>query len=382
MIKLIGKLVVVLLAIAFGFSLNFLLPLIMGMPDMGMPGMGQMPPPAVKALELVESPVDERDDYIATVEPVREVMVRSEASGYVDAVHFQEGSLVQEGDLLFVIDQKRYRAMVEARAAELASARAEVSRAQKFLKRLNEAGERSVSQSDIDTAESANLQAIATMKQAEANLNLAEVDLSYTEIRAPISGRVGAAKITKGNYVDPASGELARIVQVDPIRVVFSMTDRAYLDARRKALGGDTSVLVARARLPNGVTLPTIGEIEFADNAMNARTGTMAVRYLFENPDEMLVAGGYVNILIGKADRPMGLRVPQRAVLVDPDGTYVLTANADGLVGMARVTLGDTVETDVVVLSGLKAGDRVIVDGVQKAMPGMPASVTLLEAAQ
>jgi len=172
------------------------------------------------------------------------------------------------------------------------------------------------------------------------------------------------------------------VVQVDPIRIVFSMTDRAYLDARQQALAGNTDALVAQARLPNGVMLPSVGKLDFIDNAMNMKTGTMAVRYLFENADEMLVAGGYVNILLGKPERPMGLRVPQRAVLVDPDGSYILTVNEEGLVGMARVVLGGTVESDVVVASGLKVGDRVIVDGVQKVQPGMPASVTLLEAAQ
>ena len=325
--------------------------------------------------------VDSRDEYIATVEPVQQVMVRSEVSGYVDAVHFAEGSMVQEGDLLFTVDQKKFRSQVEAGEALLRSAEAELDRANKFLERLQGAGQ-SVSKSDLDTAISAQLQAQAIMKQAEANLNLAKLDLSYSEIRSPISGRVGAAQITKGNYVSPASGELARIVQVDPIRVVFSMTDRAYLNARQKALAGDTDVLVAQVRLPNGVSLPTVGKVEFSDNAMNAKTGTMAVRYLFDNQDEMLVAGGYVNLMIGQPDRPMGLRLPQRAVLLDSDGSYVLTLGEEDVVGVTRVVLGDQIEGDVIVASGLNEGDRVIVDGVQKAMPGMPATVMLMEATQ
>jgi RND family efflux transporter MFP subunit len=381
MLKSVVKLVVILLAIAFGFSLNFLLPLFMPMPGMGPMGMGEMPPPAVKALELKEAPLDTRTEFIASVEPVQQVMVRSEVAGYVDSVHFKEGSLVKEGDLLFTIDQKKYRSLVEADEAMLGSAKAELNRAQKFLDRLTSAGQ-SVSQSDLDTAVSAHLKAEAIMKQAEANVHLAKLDLDYSEIRSPISGRIGVARITKGNYVSSASGELARIVQVDPMRVVFSMTDRAYLNARQQALAGDTDVLVAQVRLPNGTTLPAVGKVEFADNAMNMKTGTMAIRYLFENTDEMLVAGGYVNILVGKPNRPMGLRVPQRAVLIDSDGSYVLTVNEEGLVGMTRVNLGGTIEADRIVASGLKPGDRVIVDGVQKAQPGMTASVTLMEAAQ
>ncbi len=380
MLKKVGALIVIIFAIAFGYSLVFILPMPMG--DMGMMGMGEMPPPAVKAMELQESPLDVLDEYIASVVPVQEVMVRTQVSGYVDAVHFQEGSMVQEGDLLFTIDQKQYRALVLARQAELSSAQAEFERSEKFLNRLKNAGERSVSQSDIDTAESAYLKAVAILKQAEANLNLAEIDLAYSEIRSPISGRIGAAMITKGNYVTSGSGELARIVQVDPIRVVFSMTDRAFLDIRQNVLAGETDMLDARVRLPNKAILPMIGKKEFSDNAMNEKTGTLAVRYLFDNPDELLVAGGYVNILLGKPERPMGLRIPQRAVLVNPEGSYVLTVTEEGMVGMAAITVGATIEADVEVTAGLKVGDRVIVDGVQKVQPGMPASVTLVEAAQ
>jgi RND family efflux transporter MFP subunit len=381
MLKFVIKSVVAVVLVAFGFSLNFLLPLFMPMSGMDMMGMGAMPPPAVKALELMEAPLDTRDEYIATVEPVQEVMVRSEVSGYIDAVHFTEGSLVKDGDLLFTIDQKKYRSLVEAGEALLESARAEYDRAEKFLERLKGAGN-SVSQSDLDEGTSAFLRAEAIMKQAEANLNLARVDLSYSEIRSPISGRIGATMVTKGNYVSSGAEGLARVVQVDPIRVVFSMTDRAYLTARQEALGGDTDVLVAQVRLPNGVTLPTVGNVEFTDNAMNMKTGTMAVRYLFDNPDEMLVAGGYVNIMLGRPDRPTGLRIPQRAVLVDADGSYVLTVNEEGMVGMTRVEVGNTIEADIEVLSGLKVGDRIIVEGVQKAMPGMPAAVTLMETVQ
>ncbi|MEI6891220.1 MAG: efflux RND transporter periplasmic adaptor subunit [Pontiella sp.] len=381
MLKMLVKLVVILLAVAFGFSLNFLLPLFLSPPGAGMMGMGKLPPPAVKVIELKVVPLDTRSEFIATIEPVQEVLVRSEVSGYVDRVHFKEGSLVQEGDLLFTIDQKKYRSLVAADEAMLESAQAELSRAQTFMDRLIAAGN-SISLSDLDTAVSAHLKAEAIMKQAEATVHLARLDLAYSEIRSPINGRIGVARITKGNYVSSAAGELARIVQVDPMRVVFAMTDRAYLDARQKALAGHADALIAQVRLPNGATLPTLGKIEFTDNAMNMKTGTMAVRYLFENADEMLVAGGYVNLMIGPSDRPMGLRIPQRAVLMDTEGSYVLTVNEAGLVGMTRVELGRTIESDRMVVSGLKSGDRVIVDGVQKARPGLTATVTLLEAAQ
>ena len=378
MVKAIGKVVIAIVLIGVGYFISLFVP--SGGPPPGMMGMGEMPPPAVIAVELKERPLDVLEDHIATVEPVQEVMVRSEVAGYIDDVHFTEGSFVKAGDLLFTIDQKQYQAMVDVREAELARAKAELNRAEKFFKRMREANKRSVSQSDLDTAESDQLQAVANLKQAAANLNLAKIDLGYAKVRAPISGRIGVAKVTKGNYVTSASNELARIVQISPIRVVFSMTDRAYLDFRAQELAGTSDGLVAYIRLPNGTQLPLVGKKEFDDNVMNPETGTMAVRYLFDNPDGRLVPGGYVNILLGLRQRPMGIRIPQRAVLLDPKGSYVLTVNGEGQVGTARVEIGESVEGDFVVLSGLKAGDRIVVDGVQKARPGMTAQVTLPEA--
>ena len=378
MIKAIGKVVIAIVLIGVGYFISLFVP--SGGPPPGMMGMGEMPPPAVIAVELKERPLDVLEDHIATVEPVQEVMVRSEVAGYIDDVHFTEGSFVKAGDLLFTIDQKQYQAMVDVREAELARAKAELDRAEKFFKRMREANKRSVSQSDLDTAESDQLQAVANLKQAMANLNLAKIDLGYAKVRAPISGRIGMAKVTKGNYVTSASNELARIVQTSPIRVVFSMTDRAYLDFRAQESAGTSDGLVAHIRLPNGTQLPLVGKKEFDDNVMNPETGTMAVRYLFDNPDGRLVPGGYVNILLGSRQRPMGIRIPQRALLLDPKGSYVLTVNGEGQVGTARVEIGESVEGDFVVLSGLKAGDRIVVDGVQKVRPGMTAQVTLQEA--
>ena len=373
--------VAIIIAAGMGFFVRGLLPA--GGPPPGMMGMGAMPPPAVVAQELKDEPLDVLDEYIATVEPVQEVMIKTEVSGYIDAVHFKEGAMVEEGDLLFTIDQKQYQAMIAVREAELARTDAELKRSMQFLERMHEASARSISQSDLDTAESDYLQAVAAQKQAEANLNLARIDLAYAEVRAPIHGRIGAAMLTKGNYVDSMMGDtLARIVQSSPIRAVFSMTDRAWLDLRSQELNGAANGLIARIRLPNGVEVPAIGKKDFDSNVMSSETGTIAVRYLFDNPDGLLVPGGYVNILLGQPEPPMGIRVPRKSVLTDPQGSYVLTVNADGQVSQARIELGQSIADEVVVLSGLKAGDRVVIEGLQKVQPGMTAAVTLQEATQ
>jgi RND family efflux transporter MFP subunit len=264
----------------------------------------------------------------------------------------------------------------------LEGAKAELDRAGKYLKRLRNTDRKGVSASDLETAESAHLQAKAALLQAEANLELAVIDLSYAEIRAPIGGRIGEAMMTKGNYVSVASEILARIVQDDPIRVAFSMTDRAYLNLRQQELAGENEALNARIRLPNGAAFPTVGKKEFDDNEMNPETGTMAVRYLFDNTDGLLVPGGYVNILLGVPERPMGIRVPQKAIMLDPEGSYVLTVDEAGMVGVSRVELGGTIGDDRIALAGLNEGDRVVVEGVQKVQPGMTAAVTLQETEQ
>jgi membrane fusion protein (multidrug efflux system) len=237
---------------------------------------------------------------------------------------------------------------------------------------MKSADVRSISKSDMDSAESMLL-------RAKAALQLAQVSLNYTEIKAPVSGRIGAAYVTKGNYVTSASGALARIVQIDPVRVVFSLTDREYLALRQKEIAGLGSVRIAQVRLPGGTVLPVSGKKDFDDNAINPATGTIAVRYLFDNADGLLVPGGYVKILLENQDAEKGIRIPQKAVLVDQQGSYVLTVDEAGKVSPARIKPGVQLGAELIVQSGLKAGDRIVIDGVQKAVPGATVKVTLAE---
>jgi RND family efflux transporter MFP subunit len=333
-----------------------------GMPP-GMTGAGQMPPASVHAMEVQSSFLQPEEEYIALVEPVQDVMIRSEVSGTIETVHFTEGGAVNTGEILFTIDRRTYQAAVD-------TAKAELLRAQWRYDRLKNADERSVSRSDMESAES-------DLLSAQAAYDLAEADLERTEIKAPVSGRIGAALVRKGNYVSPASGALARIVQIDPVRVVFSMTDRDYLRLRQKELSGETGIREAAVRLPDGTILPTIGKKDFDDNAVNPQTGTIAVRYLFENREKLLIPGGYVTALLRSAESEKSIKIPQKSLLVDQQGTYVLTVDEQGSVGTARIEAGRQVGPDVIVLSGLKPGDRIITDGIQKAAPG--ATVQIIE---
>lgn len=327
------------------------------------PGMGamQMPPPAVRMMTVEEVPLETADEYIAHVEPVQEVSLVPEVSGQIEAVYFEEGAMVQEGEVLLRIDSASYRATAD-------SALAELLRAQRRYERLQRADSRSVARTDLEAAESDYLRA----KAAE---ELAQVDLRKTEIKAPVSGRIGALLVKKGNYVSPATPSLARIVQLDPIRVVFSQTDRDYLEQRRSELAAGAISYEARVLLADGSLYSRPGTKDFDDNVIQSETGTLAVRYRFENADGLLVPGGYVTVRLINSAAPKGIRIPQRALLIDAQGAYVLTVDAAGKVGVLRVSAGDQVGQDVVILSGLKAGDRVMIDGLQKTRPGAVVQV-------
>lgn len=354
-----GMIVVLVIGILIGWFAKGLLG--SGGPPPGMPGMGAMPPPVVAAMTVKETSLEPINEYIAAVEPIQDVMIRSEVSGYIDDVHFTEGSLVQEGDLLFTIDPSSYQAKADAAEADLI-------RTQKLYERMQKADTRSVSKADMENAKSDYL-------RAQADYKLAQVALNYTQIKAPVSGRIGAAKLTKGNYVTSASEPLAHLVQLDPIRVVFSQTDREYLAYRRSELAGHADILEAHIRLPDGSDFPTLGKKDFDDNAINPQTGTIAVRYLFDNPNGLLIPGGYVTAQLENPAGQTGLKIPQRAILMDQQGMYVLTVDVAGVVGIARVTVGEQIAENVVILSGLKTGDRIVIDGLQKARPGATVQV-------
>lgn len=327
-------------------------------PEMG--GM-KMPPATVKVMTVAEQLLGAADEYIASVEPVQDVVITPEVSGKIEQIHFIEGDLVREGDLLFTIDRSAWQAAANAAEAVMISAK-------KRYDRLKKADARSVSASDLESAESDYL-------SGKAAYDLAMVDLNHTEIKAPVSGRIGEAMVKKGNYVMPGGADLARIVQLNPIRVVFSQTDREFLTLRRQELSGDAAALEARVILADGSVFANTGKKDFEDNAINPDTGTIAVRYLFDNPDGLLVPGGYVTVQLSNPAGETGIKIPQRALLIDADGTYVLTVDEAGTVRTLRVEAGDQVDMDVVVLSGLKPGDRVVTDGVQKAMPGATVQV-------
>lgn len=344
-----------------------------------MPNMAAMSggTPSVLIKQVTQTNIAPKKSYIARVEAIKSVDLKPQISGYVEKVLFQEGSLVNEGDILFIIEQKRYLANVELRQAELASAKASLVRAERDYNRQKSLSKQNyASKATLDTSESNYLQAKAAVAQAQANLELAKIDLDYTEIKAPITGYIGKAMVTEGNYVNSSTESLARIVQTDPIRVAFAVTDKDMLSAQNSNLKDQP--LQTELVLPNGQVLVNHLKSRFSDNEIDPSTATITLYAEYENDKGLLIPGNYVDIRIGNKEPQMAILVPQAALAQDEHGNYVMTVNDDNVTEQKRVVLGDVIEDSQVVLEGLSGDDKVIIQGLQKVKDGQNVKAQLI----
>jgi RND family efflux transporter MFP subunit len=333
------------------------------------PAMTRQPAPSVVLRSVENVDLSTGREYMGKVEPMRKVAIKPRVAGVITGTPFKEGSFVKEGDLLFTIDNRQFVAAVDLRKADLAKAEANYDRAAKYRARIASSDSRSVSAVDADMAENDVLQGKAAVAQAKASLRLAELDLGYTRITAPIAGRIGKAEFTKGNYVSPAGGALAEIVQVDPIRVVFAMPDRDYLEWMDEFKKSGNNVFDTSIRLVNGAVYPRSGERDFEENTMNESTGTITMRLRFDNGDGTLIPGETVRVLAKPAVRRVGLVIPQESVLADAEGDYVYVVDEANIAHRRAVTLGGEVGAMREVISGLESGEKVVLRGVQSVRP-------------
>lgn len=371
--KIIKQVVILILCVACGWYLKAKLTPQMPM----MMGAGGDPYVLIQAIE--QQNISPKKSYIGHVEAIKSVDLTPQVTGYVEKVLFQEGSLVNEGDILFIIEQKRYIATVELREAELAKAQANLVRIEKDYKRqasLNK--QQFASEAKLDIAYSDLLQAKAAIKQAQANLDLAKIDLDYTEIKAPITGYIGKALITEGNYVSSITQNLARIVQIDPIRVAFSVSDKDFLNLREKKLQEGNAVQTELV-LPNGTILFNHLKSRFTNNEINTETATIAIYAEYSNDKQMLIPGNYVDIRIGDKEDKIATLVPQSALAQDEHGNYVVVVNDENIAEQRRVELGDVMGDRQIVLSGLNAGENVIIQGLQKIKNGQKVKSSLIK---
>ncbi|KUL94767.1 hemolysin secretion protein D [Bosea sp. WAO] len=350
------------------------------LPAFSLEAMAQGAPPAPPV--TVATPLAKRvtnwDEFTGRFEADEQVEIRARVSGFLDKVHFKDGDMVKAGDLLFTIDQRPYTLAVDAARAEVARTKAQVDLNQNEVERAEALTQnRTITARDIDQRR-ANLNgAIASHQAAEANLKTAELNLEWTQVRAPLAGRISNRRVDPGNLI--AGGQsgatlLTTIVALDPIKFVFDVSESDYLRyARLASLRGVAPA--ARVRLSDETDWARTGKIDFVDNTLNARSGTIRGRAIFANADRFLTPGAFGRLRLdaGEVD---GLLVPDSVIVSDQANKIVLTVGADNKVVPKPVTLGQIADGLRVITKGLSASDRVIVNGLANPMVRPGVTVT------
>ncbi len=343
------------------------------------------PTPAVGVRAAAMKTVNQSFDFVGHVKATDKVEVRARVEGFIQNVGFREGQYVLAGDLLYQIEKVQFQAQADQAKANLAAIEAETTNAQLQYQRHAElARNRDTPQSVVDQDKATLDSDRAKIMQAQAALTQAQVTLGYTEIRSPIEGRIGRTALTVGNLVNPASGVLTTIVSQDPMYVLFpiSVRDLDTIRESRRRTGGDLTKTVIRLRLANGQDYPETGLWNLTDPQVDQQTDTLIVRAIIPNHDGVLVDGEFVTASIVERQGESRLVVPQSAVQLDQSGNYVLVVDDQHKVVQRQIKTGTNRGTEVVVESGLKEGEKVIVDGIQKVRPGQEVKETVLPPAQ
>ena len=332
----------------------------------------------VSVAVVAESDVTAWDEFSGRLEAVERVDIRSRVAGAVQAVHFREGALVRQGDLLITIDPAPYAAEVERAEAQVASAQARQSYARSEQERARRLwDERAIAQRELDERINAGSEAEANLRAAQASLQSARLNLGYTQVRAPVSGRIGKREITVGNLVaaGPGAPVLTTLVSVSPIYASFDADEQVIVRALKELGGGAAnrskidSIPVQMGTATAGST-PFEGRLQLIDNQVDARSGTVRVRAAFDNQDGQLIPGQFARIRMGQARESRMLLVSERAIGTDQSKKYVMVVGADNKAVYREVTLGPSIDGLRAVTQGLAAGDRVVVNGLQHIRPG------------
>ncbi|MBL1269529.1 MAG: efflux RND transporter periplasmic adaptor subunit [Halomonas sp.] len=339
------------------------------------------PPPEVDVAEVVAQPMVLSESFTGRVEAAETVELRARVSGYIQEVAFEEGELVEQGDLLFLIDPRPYQARVSAAQADLAQARSQQAQAGSEAERARVLlGRQAISQEVHDQRQSALSNSRAMVDAATAALQTAELDLEYTRITAPVSGRAGRAMVTRGNLANADQSLLTTLVTIDPIHVYFEADEQAAF-ASQTLLTGDASNSL-NIELGGDPQRQYKGTLDFIDNRLNPNTGTLQFRAVLANPDGRIRPGEFARVEMPVARLAQALLVDGKAILTDQDRRYVYVVDDNNLAQRRQVNTGRQVAERTVITEGLQAGDRVIVNGVQKVFfPGMEVSPQSVAAA-
>jgi membrane fusion protein, multidrug efflux system len=338
------------------------------------------PPPAtpVMVATVVQSEVATWDDFSGRLEAVERVDVRSRVAGAVQSIHFQEGSLVKAGDLLVSIDPAPYAADADRAQAQVAAAQARVTYVKSELDRAQRLWDESaIAKRELDERANARQEADANLRAAEAALQSAKLNLSYTQVRAPVSGRVGKIEITAGNLVaaGPGAPVLTTLVSVNPIYASFDADEQSVSRALSEISDGPASrrrlesIPVMMGTSGSGETSYR-GHLQLVDNQVNAKSGTVRVRAIFDNPGGTLMPGQFAQLRLGRAATSSALLIDERAVGTDQSKKFVFVVGDDNKAAYREVSLGASAEGLRIVTSGLKPNERIVVNGLQRVRPG------------
>jgi len=344
----------------------------------GKPTSGSAPPPSVTVSRPLQKSITEWDEYTGRFTALETVEIRARVSGFIDSVHFQEGQIVKKDDLLFVIDQRPYQIAVEQAKADVERGQAKLDIATQDVQRATPLVQsQSLTQREFDTRKSVERDAAGQLASANAALKQAELNLEWTEVRAPIAGRISDKRVDAGNLItggQTGATLLSVIVSIDPIHFVFDGSEADFLRYLRLAATGarpssrDVQNPVA-VRLTDETAYTHQGRMDFVDNAINPKTGTIRGRAIFDNKDGLLTPGffGRLRLFGGTHD---ALLIPDSAIASDQASKIVFTVAEDGMVGTKVVELGPIVDGLRVVRSGLQPTDRIVIDGLPRARPG------------
>ncbi|NEV62273.1 efflux RND transporter periplasmic adaptor subunit [Thiorhodococcus minor] len=361
----------------------------------GLPGCSQeqgsqpLPsPPTVGVIEVAKQKVNPFFEFVGKTRPKESVALRARVTGFLEERAFEEGGKVEVDQVLFRIEPEQYAATVAQAEAALTAAKATLNQARVDLARYRELAEtKNISQQKVDEAEARVLVEEAAVETAAADLRKTRLDLDYTEIKAPIAGRIDLAAYDVGNLVGPDSGVMATINKMDPLDVTFSIAETWYLelarieiDSERTGQDIDEYAHVPLIKLPDGTLYEHQGTFDFFDNKVDEKTGTVLIRAEFPNPDRLLLPGQFVTVVVERREALDKVLVPQAAVLTDQAGFYVLLVNKDDKVESRRIQTGQRFGASWVVEKGLKPGERIVLYGIQKVRPGLSVKPELTAA--
>lgn len=339
---------------------------------------GDTAPAAPPAIPVSVATVEAREivpwaEFSGRLEAIERVELRSRVAGVVEAVHFREGNLVKQGDLLVSIDQAPYLAELERVQAQVLAAQARVALAESENERGQQlSASRNLSQRDLDTRVNALREGQANLRAAEAARRTAQLNLDYTQIRAPIAGRIGRLDVTIGNLIAAGGQVLTSLLSVDPIYAAFNADERSLLDALASLPNGSRALEQIPVKLTTaaGGNTSVSGRLHFVDNGIDGASGTVRVRALLDNPEGRLMPGQFVRVQLGQAKAEPQLVINERAVGTDQNKKFVFVVGDDAKAVWREVSLGAAHDGLRVVTAGLKPGERIVVNGLQRVRPG------------